>query len=265
MRAFARDDTAPALVGVVHLPPLLGAPRPGPGLDAVIARAVADARALAGGGADAAIVENLGDAPFTAGEVEPVTVAALTRVVLAVRDAVPDLPLGVNVLRNDALAALGIAAATEASFVRVNVLTGAMVTDQGLITGRARDVALLRRRLDAGTRVAADVLVKHAVPLGPASLEDVARDTWLRGGADALLVTGTGTGRPTDPATLHTVRDAVPEAPVWIASGLDPAQAAAVRRGLDAAVVGTWLHADSRLDAPLDAARVVAMRRALDG
>ncbi len=127
----------PRFIGVVHLPPLPGGPRPSPGLDAVIERAVADAETLARGGADGLVVENLGDAPFAAEQVDPYTIAAMTRAVAAVRVAVPTLELGVNVLRNDAAAALSIAAATDAAFIRINVHIGAMITDQGLIQGQA--------------------------------------------------------------------------------------------------------------------------------
>ena len=54
------------LIGVVHLLGLPGSPRAVPLVDA-IERAVADARALEHGGADAIIVENFHDAPFKAG------------------------------------------------------------------------------------------------------------------------------------------------------------------------------------------------------
>ena len=123
---------APALIGVVHLLPLPGGPRPSPGLDEVVRRAVADAIALRDGGAHALIVENFGDAPFDRGPVPPATIAAMTRAALALRAELPEtFELGINVLRNDARAALGIAAATGARFVRINVHVGAMVTDQG--------------------------------------------------------------------------------------------------------------------------------------
>ncbi|MCB9663859.1 MAG: BtpA/SgcQ family protein [Alphaproteobacteria bacterium] len=252
------------LVGVIHLPPLPGAPRTGPGMDAVIARAVADARTLQEAGAHGAIVENLGDAPFAATQVEPVTVAALTAVALAVRAAAPGLALGVNVLRNDALAALGIAAVVDAAFVRVNVWTGVMATDQGLVTGSAREALQLRQRLGTATPVLADVLVKHASPLGTPDLADVARDTWHRGGAAGLIVSGTGTGRPTRPEDVARVREAVPDAPLWLGSGLTPDGVPAVAPWLDGAIVGTWLHRDGDLDAPLDANRVRTLHAALD-
>lgn len=245
------------VIGVLHLAPLPGAPVPGPGLDAVIQRALVDAEALAVGGARGVIVENLGDAPFASGPVEPHVVAALSRVALTVRERFGDaLCVGVNALRNDALGALGAAAAAGAGFVRVNVHVGAMVTDQGLIEGRARDTLLYRQRIDPGLGIVADVLVKHAVPLGDQQLEDVARDTWHRGHADALVVTGRGTGRPTAPDDLRRVRSAVPLAPLWLGSGLTLASIPTLGPLVDAAIVGTVLHEGEQLDRPLDPERV---------
>ena len=266
-RSGSGSTARPALLGVLHLAALPGAPRPGPALADIVTRAVADARALRDGGADGLILENFGDAPFTAGRVDAITVAAMTRVTLAVREAVPDLLIGVNVLRNDAVSALSIAAATGASFVRVNVLSGAMVTDQGVITGCARELILARRLLAPDVSVVADVMVKHAVPLGDLRLEDAARDAWERGGADALIVTGAATGHGVNPDDLDRVRAAIPigprGAPVWIGSGLDPERARAWRGRYDAAIVGTWLHTDGRIDAPLDPARVATLREAM--
>jgi len=235
-------------------------------MQACLDRALADAEALAEGGASGVIVENLGDAPFEPGAVEPHVVAILGIISREVRLRFGDrLAVGVNALRNDAAGALGAAAAAGARFVRVNVHTGAMVTDQGLIQGKARETLLYRARIAPEVGIAADVLVKHAAPLGPADLTQVARDTWHRGRADALIVTGSGTGRPTDPTDLHTVRAAVPECVLWLGSGLTPEGASAVREVLDGAIVGTWLHRDADLSAPLDVERVRQMVGALQG
>lgn len=250
------------LIGVVHLLPLPGAARASPGLDEVTKRARADALTLAQGGADGLIVENFGDVPFSAGRVAPYTVAAMTRVALAVRDAAPDLAIGINVLRNDALAALSIAAAVDAEYIRVNVHTGVMVTDQGIVQGDAHTTLLERNRLGASIGIAADVLVKHAVPLGDPTLEDAARDTHDRGLAHVLIVTGTGTGRPTAPDHLQRVRRAVPAACVWVGSGTTPDRVRDLPA--DGYVVGTWLHRDGDLTLPLDRARVEQLREALE-
>jgi membrane complex biogenesis BtpA family protein len=231
---------------------------PSPGLAAVLDAALRDAEALAQG-ADAAIVENFGDAPFSRGAVEPSVVAAMTRIVAEIRRELPDLPIGVNVLRNDARAALSVAAATGARFIRVNVHTGAMVTDQGLVQADARATLLERQRLGADIEIAADVLVKHAVPLGTPDLADVARDTFHRGKARALIVTGSGTGRPLDPKDLDTVRAAVPDAFLLAGSGTDPDAAVRLRGRLVGMIVGTWLHEDGDLAKRLDPRRVRKM------
>lgn len=241
------------LYGVLHLLPLPGAPRSGPGLRAVLERALADAAVLAEAGLVGCVIENLGDAPFAAGQVSPHVGPMLTRVALEVRRAFPRLRIGINVLRNDARTALGVAAAVEAQFIRVNVLSGAAWTDQGLIQGEAH--ALLRARRELGLEgvvaIAADVLVKHAVPAGAADLAEVARETFGRGGADQLIVTGRATGAPTPLADVDVVRVAVPGAPVWVGSGVLPSTVGALRGRAHAAIVGSALHVGGEIGAPL--------------
>jgi hypothetical protein len=124
-----------------------------------------------------------------------------------------DLPLGVNVLRNDGLTALAIAATAGAQFIRVNVLSGAMVTDQGLIEGEAHDLHMYRRQLSAqnSVRILADVMVKHASPLGQDNdIAQSAKDTVLRGLADGVIVSGAATGSPPNWDDLKKVREALP-------------------------------------------------------
>lgn len=251
-----------AFLGVVHLLPLPAGPRASEGFAAVRARALSDADALAAGGAHAAILENLGDAPFTAGAVDPHVVAFMAIVACEIRARHPDLALGINVLRNDARAALGIAAAAGAAFIRVNVHVGAMVTDQGLLEGSAHATLRYARELGARVGIAADVLVKHAVPLGAQSLAGVAADTFHRGGADVLIVTGEGTGRPADPAQAELIRATLPDAPLWVGSGVTLTTARTWRACAHGAIVGTALHHDGALRAPLDARRVAAFAEA---
>jgi uncharacterized protein len=245
------------VIGVVHVLPLPGAPRWDGDFGAVLDRARADLLALATGGVDAAIIENFGDVPFRAGAVDPETVAALARVVTELRPLTP-LPLGVNVLRNDAAAALAVAAvcAGPGAFIRVNVHSGAMVTDQGVIAGQADRTLRRRRELGADVAILADVLVKHAVPLGNWTIEDAARDAAERGLADALIVTGAGTGQATDLADVRRVRAALPEAIVLVGSGVTAATVAETLTVADGVIAGTALKVSGVTTAPVDAERV---------
>lgn len=252
----------PRLIGMVHLAPLPGSPRFRGDLDEVVARAVDDARVLAAAGFDAVMIENFGDAPFFADDVPKITIAAMTRAVAAVGAAIP-IPTGVNVLRNDALGALAIAGATGASAIRVNVLSGVMHTDQGTITGRAAEVARMRAAIAPGISVWADVFVKHATAPAGLTVEQATRDLWERAGADAIVVSGPGTGHPVDRGRLEAVRDAAPDAPLLIGSGVDADNAASLLQIAEGLIVGTSIKegaVTSRVDAKKAEALVESTR-----
>ncbi|MBM3215061.1 BtpA/SgcQ family protein [Candidatus Poribacteria bacterium] len=243
------------VIAVIHLPPLPGSPRWGDDWEAVEASAIHDADALARAGVDGIIVENYGDAPFLPGSVEPVTVAAMAAIVTAIRHRVAGLPpLGVNVLRNDARAALSICAACQAQFIRVNVHVGAVVADQGTIEGRAWETARLRRNLAPWVAILADVGVKHAQPLAGFDIEGEARDAVERGLADALIVTGDATGSETDSDDIVAVRRAG-SAPVLVGSGVTLETVDDAMALSDGIIVGSALKRDGRAGNSVDAER----------
>lgn len=93
------------IIGVIHLKPLQ--PPMHSDFSEVLDSALRDARALEEGGVDALLIENFGDKPFLK-TATPETVASMTAIA---KDIAKDtsLPLGINVLRNDAIAALAIA------------------------------------------------------------------------------------------------------------------------------------------------------------
>jgi uncharacterized protein len=244
------------LIGMVHVAPLPGSPRWDGSMERVIAAAVTDARTLVEGGMDAVLVENYGDAPFTPGRVEPATVAALTMVAAEVRRALPHVALGVNVLKNDARAALAVACAVGARFIRVNVHAGAVLADQGLVHSDAYGTLRDRRLLGADVAIFADVGGKHAVSLVPVDLEQHARDVTHRGLADGLVVSGPATGATTSVADLKRVRGAVPQVPLLVGSGATPDTIAELLSVADGVIVGTALKRDGDVTAPVDLARV---------
>jgi uncharacterized protein len=252
----------PLLIGMVHLLPLPGSPGWAGSFADVSQRALQDAETLARAGFDALMVENFGDTPFRPDHVDPETSAAMAVLIDRIRSRV-SLPIGVNVLRNDALSALAIAAVTGAEFIRVNVHTGAMLTDQGWLTGRADQTLRLRAQLGVQVAICADVLVKHALAPPGADPAAVAKDTALRGRADVLIVSGSATGSGTDPRRLAAVKEAVPDKPIWVGSGLSPDNASALLGIADGAIVGTYLKQDGLAQNPVDPERARVLAQAV--
>lgn len=227
-------------------------------MEKVLHRALADASALKDAGFPAVMVENFGDAPFYADRVPPETVAAMTLAVGAVTE-LGGLTFGVNVLRNDALAALGIAAATGAAFIRVNVLVGTMYTDQGPIVGRAAELTRARSQLAPDIEIWADVAVKHATPPPGTDPRIVATDTVGRGMADALIVSGSGTGAEPDIHEATIIKAAIPAGTrLVVGSGADVTNLGKLLEVADAVIVGSSLKVDGEASNPVDPERARA-------
>ncbi|MGF1479725.1 MAG: photosystem I biogenesis protein BtpA [Cyanophyceae cyanobacterium] len=247
--------TATPIVGVVHLLPLPTSARWGGNLKTVIDRAEQEATALAAGGVDGIIVENFFDAPFVKDAVDPAVVSAMTLIVQRLQNLVV-LPLGLNVLRNDAKSALAIAACVEAQFVRVNVLTGVMATDQGLIEGQAHQLLRYRRELGCDVAILADVLVKHARPLGTPNLTTAVQDTIERGLADAVILSGWATGSPPSLEDLELASTAAQGTPVFIGSGANWDNISQLLQAADGVIVASSLKRNGQINEPVDPLRV---------
>ena len=251
------SDIRLPVIGVVHLAPLPGAPRFGGDQCEVERSMLRDAAALAEGGVHALLLENYGDVPFFPGRVPHQVITHMTALGLRLRQEYPELPLGINVLRNDGCGALAVGHAIGAHFIRVNVLSGARVTDQGLIEAVAHELLraqdLWRAR---GIRICADIDVKHSVSLGAIPLEQQTIDAIHRGQADVVIVSGTGTGQPTEPDRFERIKAVAGQTPVWVGSGVTDENIESWAAVADAAIVGTWLKRDGVTTNPVDQNRV---------
>ncbi|MDZ7374731.1 MAG: BtpA/SgcQ family protein [candidate division KSB1 bacterium] len=251
------------LIGVVHLLPLPGSPLYGGSFEEVLRRAEEDARAYEEAGFDAVIVENFGDRPFFPSRVPRETVAAMAVAAWVVRKSI-ELPVGVNVLRSDGPSALAIATVVGAQFVRVNVHVGAVVTDQGLIEGKAWETLRLRRALGSPVSILADLRVKHAAPLVSRELRVEALEAVERGLADAVIITGESTGQIARLEEFREVREALQDVPVLAGSGVTSANLGSVLPWTDGAIVGTSVKCSGKVTEPVDRERVRELRQVRD-
>ncbi|MGF1492934.1 MAG: photosystem I biogenesis protein BtpA [Microcoleaceae cyanobacterium] len=243
------------IIGVVHLLPLPTSPRWEGDLHEVMDRAEQEATALASGGVHGIIVENFFDTPFAKQQVDPAVVSAMTLVVQRLMNLIT-LPVGVNVLRNDAQSALAIAACTGAQFIRVNVLNGVTATDQGLIEGNAHQLLRYRRELGCDVKILADVLVKHGRSLSSSHVTTAVAETVERALADAVILSGWATGYPPSREELELARTTAKHAPVLIGSGADLDNVANLMPAADGVIVSSSLKRHGRIHQPVDPNRV---------
>ncbi len=249
------------LIACIHLLPLPGSPRYDGNMQAVYDTALAEARLFATYPIDGLIVENFRDMPFYPGRLPAETVSALAAVTRDIVRSVT-LPVGVNALRNDAEAAMAIATAASAHFIRVNVHMNAVVADQGILQGASHDTLRLRAALRSNVLIFADVGVKHATPLADRGLALETRDLTERGLVDAIIVSGDLTGVATNPEHVEMVRQHT-HLPLLIGSGATPENLPQVYDKVEGLIVGSYFKQDGQADNLVDEARVKSFTDAM--
>ena len=254
-----------AVIGVIHLPALPGSPDyDGAEMDSLVRTALDEAERYRAGGIDGLIVENHGDIPFAKpDELGPETAACMAVITQAVRLA-SGLPVGVNVLANGAVAALAVAKAAGAAFVRVNQWANAYVANEGFIEGRAGAAARYRAWLRAReVAIFADVHVKHGAHAitGDRPIQELARDVEFFD-ADVAIATGQRTG---DAATLDELRAiaAGTSLPVAVGSGVNPDNVGDILGVADAVIVASYLKRDGVWWNEVDPERLAVFMRAV--
>jgi len=224
------------IIGMIHMPPLPGAPDNRLSMKQLIEFALSEADKLEDGGLDACIVENVGDVPLFKENLPPYTVAAMAAITKEVVEHTK-MKVGVNMLRNACEEALSVAHVAGAQFIRCNILIGAYATDQGIIEGCAAKVARLRKELGSRVLVFGDVNVKHAYPIFNVEIEYAAQDLAERGGADAVIVSGARSPVPPSFERVKKVKDAI-DKPVLIGSGISLANVKQFWQRSDGLIIG---------------------------
>jgi membrane complex biogenesis BtpA family protein len=243
------------IYGVIHLKGLPGSTSNIFSIDKIVKLAQNDIDTLTAGGIDGLIIENFGDAPFVKDNLSKRSLVSFATVVSNL-DIDKKLDVGINVLRNDGISALSIAEATDADFVRINVLNNIMYTDQGIIEGKSYDISQFRNTLSKEIKVFADVFVKHATPPYGAKIENHTKELLERAGADVVIVSGDGTGEETNIEDLQRIRDIVPLGKLAIGSGLNEDNIKKYVGISDIGIIGTDFKLDGILNNPVDLNRV---------
>lgn len=204
------------VIACVHLLPTPGTYNYDGDIEEIYKLALKEAKAFENAGVDALIIENFRDNPFFPDTVPNETVATIAGVGREIIKNV-SIPVGVAVLRNDSEAAISIATSIGASFIRVNIHVGAVLSPQGIIQTKVHKTLRLAKSLGADVSIFADAGVKHSYPLVYENIEQEISD--LSGLADAIIISGDKTGLETNVDDLVAAKKNALK-PILIGSGV---------------------------------------------
>lgn len=243
------------IIGMVHSLPLPGSPKfKHYRLEDVYDYAIGEALKLKEGGVDGLLIENAGDIPFVKSEyLGPETAACIAVIGERIRRAVPDLPIGVNIVANAAKHSIAATKAFGGNFVRVNQWANAYIANEGFVEGAAGVALRYRSMIGADDiKILADVHVKHGshAIVADRPIAEQATDVAFFD-ADALIATGFRTGDPTRPEEINTIREGS-SLPVLIGSGINSENCQRLLRIADGAILGVSVKNPHSMAAPTD-------------
>ena len=105
-------------------------------------------------------------------------------------------------------------------------------------------------------KILADVLVKHARPLGSPNLITAVQETLHRGMADGIILSGWATGHPPSLEDLELAKAAAGDRPVFIGSGADWENIGTLMKAADGVIVASSLKRQGDINQPIDPIRV---------
>ena len=249
------DRRQKTVIAMAHIGALPGSPLydAAGGVDLLIENVIKDVEKLQAGGVDAIMFGNENDRPyeFTAA---PEGVAAMTAVVSAVKPMLK-VPFGVNYLW-DPYATVAIACVTGATFAR-EIFTGLFASDMGLWEPSAAKALRLRRSLGRpDLKLLFNINAEFASSLDTRPIELRAKSAVFSSLADVLLVSGPLTGQPAEMSNLKSVREALPDTPLFANTGVNIDNVARIMEFADGCVIGTHFKVDGDTWKAVDADRV---------
>ena len=246
------DLTKKLAIGMIHLPSFKRSFSPDFDLDELFRISLTDAFTLKQAGFDALLIENFHDFPFEKTRISDSKFLLMSAIVNKIIESVPDIAVGVNILRNACLQALTIATLNHASFIRCNIWEGAYVTDQGIIEGIASQVLHEKQILHSKVKILADIGVKHATPMSDFTLEEAAKNAIYRGGADGIILSGRETGSLLSLDTLSHFVSKTKLKP-FLGSGVSVENVSTIFPLISGVIIGSSLKYDtSNLSSPID-------------
>ena len=248
------------VIAMMHLPPLPGRPLydSHKGMNAIVEALRRDLDILQGSGIDGLLFCNEGDRPYPL-HTDRAPIAAMAAAIGELRPHI-GLPYGVDLLW-DPMAALAVASAVRASFVR-EVFTGVYDSDMGLWQPDAAAALDYRRQLSSEhVRLFFNIEPEFARPIAQRSIGALARSVVVSSLADAILISGAMAGDEADLSHISEARAAVPNTPVLANTGVRIETVRATLAIADGVIVGIGLKHDGYTWNPVDPERV---RRFMD-
>ncbi|MCT1901929.1 BtpA/SgcQ family protein [Oceanobacillus sojae] len=240
------------VIGMIHLKELpIGSKSES--LNEVYEAAKHDLLALESGNADAAIVENFFNQPYS-DNVERTTLIAYVNILTKLKE-IANIPLGVNLQYTSDTEEMEVATICNASFIRSETFVETRGGSYGILYPQAPKVMNYKNQSQSDVLVFADINVKHTFPVFDQPIEYSIHEA-IQAGADALILTGMETGKSPTVEDAKKFKEIAGDQPIYIGSGVQESNINDFLKFADGVIVGSSIKEDGKIDRPIDKEKV---------
>lgn len=239
------------IIGMAHFLPLPGnyLYDDNEGIEAITESIVKDVEALQAGGVDGIMFCNEHDRPYSF-KAGPAAIATMAYVIANVKSRL-EVPFGVDVLW-DPMAALGLAKATGALFVR-EIFTNVYSGDIGIWQTNCNETFRYRKLIGAeNIKLFFTVNAEFSAPLAERPLSVVVKSMIMSSLPDAVLVSGPITGKVAEMDLFKEVKANAKDVPVLANTGVSFETVIDILKIVDGAIIGTAFKVDGITWNPVD-------------
>ena len=184
------------------------------------------------------------DENLNTGAAYPETIATMSAIGRLLKREFSDLELGIIVQAHDPYAAIAIAQASGADFVRIKVFSGAMLKSEGIRNGIGIEAKNYRTMLGCNDiKILADCQDREGFSLVPVPV-DVHAGWAERSGADALVLTGKNYGQTLE--YLKTVGESDVQLPLLCGGSVNEENVLEILKYADGAVASSCFQFDDK-------------------
>ena len=252
------------VIGMIHLDALPGSAgyNASKGLDEIIFKAHSDYMSLVEGGINAVIFCNENDKPYSKNAGHELT-SSMTAIISEIIGGSNTIPFGVDV-QWDLFAALAIAMATGASFVR-GIACGTFCGDLGIFTPDTKEIIKYRAGIGASNiKILTNLMPEFSGTMDGRPITLIARTVPKSSMVDAICVSGHMAGVAAPYNQLKEIKEAVGDFPVIANTGVNFETIGSILEIADACIIATSLKVQGKPGERIDKNRVIKMMEAVN-
>lgn len=233
------------LIGMIHLPPLLGS-NSFTNMNDCINKALNSLDYLQNAGFDAVLLENENDKPHT-GNATPSQIASMSLIAWEVMKK-SKISVGVQLLLNDWKSSFDVAKAVGAQFTRMDIFIDETFAGNYNIIPDLKEIMDYKNKIYKDLTLLTDIQIKSTVISEYNNILKDSSEECIKNKIDGIVIPGSGSQIEIPIEKIKLVKENFPNATILIGGGVNKDNINEHMKFADGAIIGASIKTDGNID-----------------